>query len=167
MPTAFMSMLPRPCATGLLRPKRLFEVDGTTGGAPSSHCGLEARGGHGLPPATAPSIMPESAPRELQGGTADRRWRGRGPSAARGIAPSTMLRMVPGSAALRYSPESAGLFFARLHSVSSARPFGRFLPTSERAAPAALFLQGSLAGRHYHLRQNQPQIGRASCRERV
>src|SRR6476661_9955803 len=68
MPTAFMSMLPRPCATGLLRPKRLFEVDGTTGGAPSSHCGLEARGGHGLPPATAPSIMPESAPRELQGG---------------------------------------------------------------------------------------------------
>src|SRR4051812_50168594 len=50
MPTAFMSMLPRPCATGLLRPKRLFEVDGTTGGAPSSHCGLEARGGHGLPP---------------------------------------------------------------------------------------------------------------------
>src|SRR5215216_1039554 len=68
MPTAFMSMLPRPCATGLLRPKRLFEVDGTTGGAPSSHCGLEARGGHGLPPATAPSIMPESAGRELQGG---------------------------------------------------------------------------------------------------
>src|SRR5215213_5935948 len=70
MPTAFMSMLPRPCATGLLRPKRLFEVDGTTGGAPSSHCGLEARGGHGLPPATAPSIMPESAGRELQAGTA-------------------------------------------------------------------------------------------------
>src|SRR3954463_4268131 len=69
MPTAFMSMLPRPCATGLLRPKRLFEVDGTTGGAPSSHCGLEARGGHGLPPATAPSIMPESAGRELQAGT--------------------------------------------------------------------------------------------------
>src|SRR3954466_15033509 len=68
MPTAFMSMLPRPCATGLLRPKRLFEVDGTTGGAPSSHCGLEARGGHGLPPATAPSIMPESARGELQGG---------------------------------------------------------------------------------------------------
>src|SRR4051812_15665153 len=68
MPTAFMSMLPRPCATGLLRPKRLFEVDGTAGGAPSSHCGLEARGGHGLPPATAPSIMPESARGELQGG---------------------------------------------------------------------------------------------------
>src|SRR3954453_5165111 len=68
MPTAFISMLPRPCATGLLRPKRLFEVDGTTGGDPSSHCGLEARGGHGLPPATAPSIMPESAGRELQGG---------------------------------------------------------------------------------------------------
>src|SRR4051794_29595227 len=61
MPTAFISMLPRPCATGLLRLKRLFEVDGTTGGEPSSHCGLEARGGHGLPPATAPSIMPESA----------------------------------------------------------------------------------------------------------
>src|SRR4051794_2666726 len=68
MPTAFISMLPRPCATGLLRPKRLFEVDGTTGGEPSSHCGLEARGGHGLPPATAPSIMPESAGRELQAG---------------------------------------------------------------------------------------------------
>src|SRR3954451_4260672 len=76
MPTAFMSMLPRPCATGLLRPKRLFEVDGTTGGAPSSHCGLEARGGHGLPPATAPSIMPESAGRELQGGPCEAWWRG-------------------------------------------------------------------------------------------
>src|SRR5215213_7502427 len=79
MPTAFMSMLPRPCATGLLRPKRLFEVDGTTGGAPSSHCGLEARGGHGLPPATAPSIMPESAGRELQGGPCEAWWRGHGP----------------------------------------------------------------------------------------
>src|SRR3954454_24626451 len=79
MPTAFMSMLPRPCATGLLRPKRLFEVDGTTGGDPSSHCGLEARGGHGLPPATAPSIMPESARRELQGGPCEAWWRGLGP----------------------------------------------------------------------------------------
>src|SRR4051812_3069277 len=77
MPTAFMSMLPRPCATGLLRPKRLFEVDGTTGGDPSSHCGLEARGGHGLPSATAPSIMPESARRELQGGPCEAWWRGR------------------------------------------------------------------------------------------
>src|SRR3954447_6000181 len=89
MPTAFMSMLPRPCATGLLRPKRLFEVDGTTGGAPSSHCGLEARGGHGLPPATAPSIMPESAGRELQAGTMRRMVEGAIPSTVRGLAPST------------------------------------------------------------------------------
>src|SRR4051794_21270144 len=94
MPTAFMSMLPRPCATGLLRPKRLFEVDGTTGGDPSSHCGLEARGGHGLPPATAPSIMPESAGRELQGGPPEA-VEGASPRTAFGIAPSTMLRMVP------------------------------------------------------------------------
>src|SRR5215212_5463001 len=97
--------------------------------------------------------MPVPHPREPRRGTADRRWRGRGPSAARGIAPSTMLRMVPGSAALRYSPESAGLFFARFHYVSLARPFGRFLPTSERAAPAALFLRDSLAGGQYRLRQ--------------
>src|SRR4051812_12532815 len=83
MPTAFMSMLPRPCATGLLRPKRLFEVDGTTGGAPSSHCGLEARGGHGLPPATAPSIMPESARGELQGGP---------PEAVEGAGPGALSR---------------------------------------------------------------------------
>src|SRR3954465_14163897 len=89
MPTAFMSMLPRPCATGLLRPKRLFEVDGTTGGDPSSHCGLEARGGHGLPPATAPSIMPESAGRELQGGPCEAWWRGRSHAPALGPAPST------------------------------------------------------------------------------
>src|SRR3954454_17963367 len=104
MPTAFMSMLPRPCATGLLRPKRLFEVDGTTGGAPSSHCGLEARGGHGLPPATAPSIMPESAGRELQGGPCEAWWRGQShapdlgrddPTHRAWDAPSTMLRMVP------------------------------------------------------------------------
>src|SRR3954468_23796893 len=112
MPTAFMSMLPRPCATGLLRPKRLFEVDGTTGGEPSSHCGLEARGGHGLPPATAPSIMPESAGREVQGGppkaVEGARPGTRPPTVAAGLnpsgskvkrgarlAPSTMLRMVP------------------------------------------------------------------------
>src|SRR4051794_41453293 len=69
MATAFHAIAPPPLRTGLLRPKALVEVDGTTGGAPSSHCGLEARGGHGLPPATAPSIMPESAGRELQGGT--------------------------------------------------------------------------------------------------
>src|SRR4051794_41312976 len=68
MATAFHAIAPPPLRTGLLRPKALVEVDGTTGGAPSSHCGLEARGGHGLPPATAPSIMPESAGRELQGG---------------------------------------------------------------------------------------------------
>src|SRR5215217_6235251 len=134
MPTAFMSMLPRPCATGLLRPKRLFEVDGTTGGAPSSHCGLEARGGHGLPPATAPSIMPESAPRELQEGDRRRRWRGQGPSApstlshtvdgavarntslrARG-APSTMLRMVP---ACNSRPADSGMM---LGAVAGGRP---------------------------------------------
>src|SRR3954470_15380378 len=89
MPTAFISMLPRPCATGLLRPKRLFEVDGTTGGDPSSHCGLEARGGHGLPPATAPSIMPESAGRELQGGPCEAWWRGQAHAPCSGHAPST------------------------------------------------------------------------------
>src|SRR3954454_16509854 len=104
MPTAFMSMLPRPCATGLLRPKRLFEVDGTTGGAPSSHCGLEARGGHGLPPATAPSIMPESAGRELQGGPCEAWWRGQGAHRVRrldsnGLRPAaTVGGRVPGPA---------------------------------------------------------------------
>src|SRR5215212_6308431 len=71
MPTAFMSMLPRPCATGLLRPKRLFEVDGTTGGAPSSHCGLEARGGHGLRPATQVGLARLGRPRKPNSATAE------------------------------------------------------------------------------------------------
>src|SRR3954447_13992453 len=78
MPTAFMSMLPRPCATGLLRPKRLFEVDGTTGGAPSSHCGLEARGDTvSRPPPRQASCL--SRPDESYKGDRRRRWRGHGP----------------------------------------------------------------------------------------
>ena len=36
-----------------------------------------------------------SSPAKRGRGTADRRWRGRGPSAVPGLAPSTMLRMVP------------------------------------------------------------------------
>src|SRR4051794_41303865 len=77
MPTAFMSMLPRPCATGLLRPKRLFEVDGTTGGAPSSHCGLEARGDTvSRPPPRQASCL--SRHHESYKGDRRRRWRGQG-----------------------------------------------------------------------------------------
>ena len=39
--TRAISILPRPCATGLLRPKRLFEVDGTTERLPRLRSGLE------------------------------------------------------------------------------------------------------------------------------
>src|SRR6478672_7621420 len=112
MPTAFMSMLPRPCATGLLRPKRLFEVDGTTGGAPSSHCGLEARGGHGLPPATAPSIMPESAGRELQGGP---------PKAVEGARPERRRVGLPPPPCFAWSPSPAYRRFVRATCAPSHR----------------------------------------------
>src|SRR3954468_13344778 len=75
MPTAFMSMLPRPCATGLLRPKRLFEVDGTTGGAQAPIAGSRPEGDTvSRPPPRQASCL--SRQDESYKGDRRRRWRG-------------------------------------------------------------------------------------------
>src|SRR5689334_11517319 len=64
-----LSMATRPCLIGLraLRPRRLFGLDGTTGGAPRSPTVFKDPGHIGLPPATAIRILCESRLVELQG----------------------------------------------------------------------------------------------------
>src|SRR5579859_36073 len=51
-----------------MRPRRLFGFNGPAGGEPSSRFGLEAPGGHGLPPATASRTIPDDGESKLQGG---------------------------------------------------------------------------------------------------
>src|SRR5215216_2401786 len=122
MPTAFMSMLPRPCATGLLRPKRLFEVDGTTGGAPSSHCGLEARGGHGLPPACL------SRHHESYKGDRRRRWRGQAHAPRLGSPPPPCFAWSPSPVACDGGGSHA-LTRSLRELASPARGRGAYAPT--------------------------------------
>src|SRR5690606_20436928 len=79
MPTKRISILSHPCRNGLrlLRPRRLFGVDGTAGGDPCSPAGLVSQWGLGLPPATAPATIADVVEGKLQGGPCEAWWRGR------------------------------------------------------------------------------------------
>src|SRR5690606_35221419 len=79
MPTKRISILSHPCRNGLrlLRPRRLFGVDGTAGGDPCSPAGLVSQWGLGLPPATAPATIADVVEGKLQGGPCEAWGRGR------------------------------------------------------------------------------------------
>lgn len=67
-----LSMTTRPCLIGLAsRPRRLFGLDGTTGGAPCSPTVFEDPGAIGHPPITARSSLPETRGPKLQGAAAN------------------------------------------------------------------------------------------------
>ena len=88
MPTAFMRpSCPVLAQAGFVAAQATVRVRWNDGRGTKLPCGLRARGGHGLPPATAPSIMPELAGRELQGGPCAAWWRGRGRARCVGVAP--------------------------------------------------------------------------------
>src|SRR5580692_2192002 len=68
IPTTMVSILSRPCASGLRwRPKRLFGFDGTTGEDPCSPTGSFSLREVGLPPATASPTLHHDGDLKLQG----------------------------------------------------------------------------------------------------
>ena len=101
-----MSISSRPCLIGLrLRPKRLFGFDGTTGGAPSSHCGLEAQGDTVSRPPPRQASCLKSADESYKG---DHAKRGGGGNHERGGRGGPWLRLEPsGERRPRPAPSTA------------------------------------------------------------
>ena len=82
-----LSIVSRPCKTGLAgRPKRLSGLNGTADGCPRSPTDCHVLGNTGIPTATAPATLADTAQKELQGSRSQSRGGSdRGAELCRGV----------------------------------------------------------------------------------